>query len=376
MHPTKIDHEQGILYDVVMVEEGEAKGHGVHLDGEFVSNLVQYDNKHYKKNGIKARFGHPSASSETMGTQMGVFKNIRERETKGKMQAIADLHLLEAADESPTHPGMRSWVLKMAEEQPDFIMSSIVFQASGYYIKKGEKKHAAQIDYTEWSAKWVYETEDGQWEPIKKNEKIFVAFDEKDGAAHLYTDLVEQGAATDNLFSTKVNTHLFAAQVDEFLSEHPHLLEFIKQNPAAVQKWMQRAGYNVTAKMEKFSIMKWLKGESQNAEPDTTDMSELRTALTAAQTEIAQLRQERDDFEAKFKAADARATQLQADAAALKTSLEELKTQVTSLTEQLSTISKTAADKPTGGDTPPAGGGESKDRAYKSNPLNKHIYAC
>jgi uncharacterized coiled-coil protein SlyX len=299
-----------------------------------------------------------------MGTQMGVFKNIRERETKGKMQAIADLHLLEAADESPTHPGMRSWVLKMAEEQPDFIMSSIVFQSSGYY-QIGEKGEKVRV--------WEYDKE-GNYISANPKQKIFVAFDEKDGAAHLYTDLVEQGAATDNLFSTKVNTHLFAAQVDEFLSEHPHLLEFIKQNPAAVQKWMQRAGYNVTAKMEKFSIMKWLKGESQNAEPDTTDMSELRTALTAAQTEIAQLRQERDDFEAKFKAADARATQLQSDAAALRTSLEELKAQVTSLTEQLSNIAKTPADKPTGGDTPPAEGSDKKERAYKSNPLNKHIY--
>jgi len=38
-----IDAESGIIRNVVMCQEGEAKGHGVHLEGEFIEALAKYD---------------------------------------------------------------------------------------------------------------------------------------------------------------------------------------------------------------------------------------------------------------------------------------------------------------------------------------------
>ena len=343
---SSIDAEAGIMYDVVMVQEGEAKGHGVQLESDFITAIVAYDKKYFSKHGLKARFGHPGASSETMGTQMGYFKNFRTREVNGLNQAIADLYLLESANESPTHPGMRDWVLKMAEERPDFMMSSIVFQPSGYY-QKDENGMKVKV--------YTYD-EDGRWISPNEAMPIYVEFDEKKGAKHMYTDLVEQGAATDNLFSNKVNTHLYAAQVDDFLQEHPHLIEFLKSNPDAVSRWLARAGYHVSAtqkKMSKFSIKSWLLGEPQTedpAAPTVDDLTEMRTSLSEARAEIQSLRTERDSWKEKFEAATQRATELAAEAKSLRESVETLKAQVTELTTRLSIVEKSPAAEATGGE--------------------------
>jgi hypothetical protein len=363
-----IDTNAGVLYGVVMCQEGPAKGHGVHLDRDFIENLVAYDRKHHKKAGIKARFGHPSASGETMGTQLGVFQNPRTREVNGKMQAIADLHLLDAAEASPTHPGMRSWVQQMSTERPDFMMSSIVFASSGYYQVIEKKKKPVEWDY-----------EKGKWDTEYQAEPIFVDFDEKKGARHYYTDLVEQGAATDNLFSYQANPHLFAAQVDAFLHEHPELLEFVKNNPDVVSTWMARAGYTstntTTRKKMAFNIKEWLfgTGEPNTDAPTATELSEMRTALQEAKTALTQLRTERNDFEQKYNAALKEATDLKAQATTLLQQVTDLSAQVKSLSEQVAQLSKTAADEPTGG--PSGTGTPATDRAYKANPINKHLYS-
>lgn len=361
IEPARIDAEAGIIYDVVMVQEGPAKGHGVHLDADFIEAITAYDNRHLKKSGLKARFGHPTASGETMGTQLGVFYDFRTRKgPAGRMEEIANLHLLESADESPTHPGMRSWVLKMAQERPDFLMSSIVFAPSGYFQMVNGKKMPV----------YTYD-KDGDWIDPVRGEDIYVEFNEKNGARHYYTDIVEQGAATDRLFSHGVNQHLFAVQAENFMQEHPEILEFVKNNPDAVAAWMQRAGYTITATQDKgmFSFADWLKGG--NTAPGPEELKELRDGLheaqqqfTQAQAQITSLTQERDAAVAALSAAQT----AQNDVAAQVTQLQQ---QVTDLTTQLA---KAPADVPTGG---PAGGnavGAAPDRAYKANPLNARIY--
>ena len=133
---SNIDAENGIIRDVVMAEEGEAKGHGINIDAQFIADLVAYDQANYAKSGVRVRFDHPSGGA--MGSQLARMKNVRKRKSdEGKMQAIADLHLLQAAKQSPTHGDMYSWVLAMAKEDPEFIMSSIVFSPGEYFQKKG-----------------------------------------------------------------------------------------------------------------------------------------------------------------------------------------------------------------------------------------------
>lgn len=351
LHTEKIDAENGILYDVVMVQEGEAKGHGVFLDADFIQDLVRYDQRYFSKRGLKARFGHPGASSETMGTQMGVFRDFRFREQKGQAQAIANLHLLNAAEESPTHPGMRSWVLKMAEERPDFLMSSIVFRPGGYF----------QLDE---NGKKVYIG--NQWMADEKRGKVFVEFGKK--GEHMATDIVEEGAATDNLFSHQVNPHLFVSQAGQFLAEHPELKQFIIANPEKVITFFSGLGITITQpkqNMSKFSVWKWLTGESQDAEPALEDLDPLKTEFEEVRKEVAALKsalaeteRHKDTLENRLKEVEADNATLQTNLAALKSEAEALKADAKAKADEIEALKKEAAAEHTNGETDPSPGKE------------------
>lgn len=357
---SKINAEAGIIEDVVMIQEGEAKGHEVHIDSEFITKLVAYDQAQYGDRGVKVRFGHPSASDETMGKQMGFMRNVRTRRHQGKMQAIADLHLLTSADSSPNTPNMREWVLSMAAEAPDFIMSSIVFMGSGFYQKKknGHKQPVAS-----------------RYEMDPDLGPVYIEFDPENGAEHYYTDLVEQGAATENMFSNKVNPDFFVSRVHEWLDFHPEILDFAKQNPEKVQAFLKRIGIGdrdpqPQLKMSKFSLTDWLLGKDTEQEPGQDDLATIKTELETAKAAVIELRQERDAFEQKFKDAQAEAERLQAETAKLKADAEELRTSLTALEERLKKLEASPAGEATGGDGGNTPQPETK-RAYEQNPLTQ-----
>lgn len=336
-----IDAEQGVLYDVVMVEEGPAKGHGVDLEAKFIQAITAYDQKRYAKNGLKARFGHPSASGETMGTQLGVFTNFRTREVKGKMQEIADLQLLDSAEKSPTHPGMKSWVLSMAAERPDFIMSSIVFRASNYY------------QYDNQGNKVVLDEDFDNYNP---QEKVFVEFDAKKGAEHFYTDLVEAGAATENLFSNQANPEFFVSQAHAFLDEHPALFQFVQQHPDKVQGFLHRLGISIpqpqpkTMSSNKFSFLKWLSGEDQEETPTTDDLAALQTEMTEAKAAVNALQAEKVSLDNRVQELGTQVDALQASLAALKLEAETLRTDLAAKTAEIERLKAEPAAEHTAGD--------------------------
>lgn len=344
----RFDEENGIIYDVVMVQEGPAKGHGVHLEAEFIEAVIAYDKRYFRNTGLKARFGHPGASSETMGTQLGRFLDFRTREKDGKMQGIANLHLLASADKSPSHPNMREWVMSMAKEDPDFIMSSIVFEGSGYYQREesGRKKRMKFDDFG-------YPT---NHDPDKE---IYVEFDANAGAKHYYTDLVEQGAATDSLYSMSVNPHLFVSQAEQFLQDHPHILKFIAEHPDKVAQFFQRLGINIISPSQtpppmsgnKTSFLSALLG-SANKSPEQLAAEQFDAALTERFAEV----------QAENQRLSAQVTALQTEATALRDAL-------TALAARVEKVEATPIAPPTGGDTPPAGGGE-KERAYGQGDIN------
>lgn len=258
---SNIDRENGIIYNVVMCEAGPAKGHGVHLEDSFIEALVNYDQKHFSKTGVKARFGHPAMSDTQMGTQMGYFKNVRKVEA----QAIGDLHLLAAAENSPTKPGMRSWMLDMAEEASEFVMSSIVFISSGYYQYSPKKKE--RIDF------------EMEWDAPFPEEDIYVAFDPKKGARHNYTDIVEAGAATNALFGQQFNQDKFAVRTVTWLQENDDILQFIRSNPSKILEMCDKLQIPLTNKeMSKekptkesfFTVMRnFFAGEEADEAPET-----------------------------------------------------------------------------------------------------------
>lgn len=357
----KIDAEAGIIRDVVMVQEGEAKGHDVHLDSEFIEDIVAYDQRNFSKIGLKARFGHPGASSETMGTQLGIFHNFRKRELGGKAQAIADLHLLESAELSPSHPGMKSWVLKMAEEQPDFMMSSIVFRGDGYYQRdQTGKKHKLQISYDE----------DGRYFKGYKEEygNIYISLGD-----HYYTDLVEMGAATENLFSNQVNPHLFVAQADQFLHDHPELKQFIQANPDKVTAFFASIGISITTQTraksmatKPFSIFSWLLGEESAPTPQPEDLDDIRQELSAVREEVMNLNKEKET-------AENRVQELEQGNAALQSAVGELESQLSKAQQRIEELEAMPVASHSGGVTA-AGATESStpvwDKFKKEHGLN------
>lgn len=361
--PAGIDAEQGILHDVVMVQEGPAKGHGVYLEAEFVSDIIAYDQRHFKTAGLKARFGHPSASSETMGTQMGVFKNFRTREQNGLLQGIADLHLLDAADQSPTHPGMRSWMLQMAQERPDFVMSSIVFQFSNYYQRTpAGKKHRLEISNDPW---------EGQSFTNYKEEwgNVYVEFG-SDGR-HFYTDLVESGAATESLFGTQANPHFFVSKAHEWLDEHPDILEFVKNNPTAFHRFLKRLGISQPEPRSNmaFNIIKWLSGEPQEATPQLEDLEELRTQLSSVKEAFAQKVAEKEALDSRVELLTAQVDAFQANVEALKNEVEQLKADLATKTAEIEKLKATPAADHTGGPS----GAYQRDPVV-SNPKTQELY--
>lgn len=366
-----IDAENGIIHDVVMAQEGEAKGHGVHLESEFIDNLVRYDRQHFSKAGLKARFGHPSASSDTMGTQMGVFSNFRKREKDGKMQAIADLHLLDAAEQSPTHPGMRSWTLSMAAERPDFLMSSIVFKGSGFYQRKPNgNKHRLEINPEAWFDGEMWLNYNDSWGDI------YIEFNPDNGAQHFYTDLVEFGAATENLFGTTANPEFFVSRAHQFLDENPDILRFVKAHPDKMQGFLHRLGISIPQqkkKMAKTSVLDWLFGRSEDKPVDVSDteLDALKTELSEAKTAVTALQSEKDALDNRVKEFEAQVSALQTTVASLKTDAEQLRADVTAKAAEITELKKTPAAKLTAGeaDNPEP----KKERAYNADPVTLRV---
>lgn len=321
---SNIDAENGIIRDIVMVEEGEAKGHGVHLESEFVTNLVAFDKAHFSERGIKARLGHPGLSSDPQGTQLGFMKNVRRRKSEsGKMQAIADLHLLDAADNSPAKPGMKTWVLQMAAESPNFIMSSIVFKPSGYYQRKANG-NKLKMEFDEWGDLTNYNPDLGN---------IYAEFDAASGAAHYYTDLVESGAATDHLFSNEANPHLFVARFGAWLDENPEIREFINQHPDKVQAFLDRIGFK--PKSQKMTSLKDLLFGKDKVETDD---------VTISAAEIESLRTNLDKADTALANAAAQIKTLTEEVATLKSGLAETESQNKKLSEKVTELEGLAAD--------------------------------
>lgn len=121
-----VDFANDVIKNVVLVEEGEAKGHGVWLDAKFINDIAKQG---AAAGEIKSRFGHPNMCSNSLGDYIGCFKNFSSRRQLGKMQAIADLHLdRSVADKSPKYDkSLTDYILQFAAERPNMFGNSIVF---------------------------------------------------------------------------------------------------------------------------------------------------------------------------------------------------------------------------------------------------------
>jgi hypothetical protein len=214
--PVQIDSEAGILRGVVLCQVGEAKGHGVFLEQEFIDELGRLGFA-FNTSGLKCRLGHPAASEDAIGTYAGLHFNIR---VEGS-QCLADLHLSEASNDSPKFKGMRDYLLKLAAENPKAFGQSIVFMPGNCYFYDAEGNRrvddGTQESWDAWNAL-----------PVDKR-KLYATIKSLHAC-----DCVDTGAATDGLFSEGVPfiEHLFAFQASTFLDAHPHLKKFLQKDPA------------------------------------------------------------------------------------------------------------------------------------------------
>jgi len=194
---TNINRELGIIQGVTIARIGPAKGHNGFVDRTFLLQII--DNAATKTAGIKARFGHPNMCSQALGTYLGRFKNY----SYSGDQVKADLYLDETAKKTPAGD-LYSYILDMAEKNPDMFGASIVFEI-------GESI-------------FLEEEIDGE-----KVEKEYFRLKELRA-----TDIVDEPAATDGLFSA--NT--FPGIATQFLDENPEIMDLIFSKPDSVIEFL------------------------------------------------------------------------------------------------------------------------------------------
>ncbi len=115
-----LDRDANIIKGYAVMTKGEALGHNLWIDGVMLAQVAEAGNAASK--GIKGRFTHPGLCSDGLGKYLGRSKNFR---LDGDV-VRADLHISPVADQSPDGP-LGSYVLNMAEEDPDAFGASIVF---------------------------------------------------------------------------------------------------------------------------------------------------------------------------------------------------------------------------------------------------------
>lgn len=210
-----VNEEEGVIHGVVMCQVGEAKGHDVWIEQEFIDNLAKLGAATGDE-GVKSLFGHPSMSADAVGTYAGFINNIRVFGT----QCIGDLNLSEASNKSPKLAGMKEYILALAQERPKAFGLSIAFSAGHCYFYDKEGNRVVDDGSKESWDKW-------RTLPVEK-QKLYATIVELHGC-----DLVDTGAATDGLYSDgqRFFDHLYSFQAIQFLDAHPHIKKFLQKEP-------------------------------------------------------------------------------------------------------------------------------------------------
>lgn len=124
----------GIIRGFAVITRGEALGHALWIDSEFVEQTRKA--MAALASGTKSRFTHPGLSSDGMGKLLG---RAYSPKTDGDT-VRADLHLLESAHDTPDGD-LASYVMNLAEEAPDAFGASIVYKADRGAEERFQAEH-------------------------------------------------------------------------------------------------------------------------------------------------------------------------------------------------------------------------------------------
>jgi hypothetical protein len=244
-----VDVEKGILFDVVLCQAMQPRGQAgesyietvdeafpvtIKTPVEFISRLVKIAETRHGENGHQVRFGHPGMCDQVLGSYAGRAKNIRQRGN----QVIADIHLSAAAENAPGKGNLRQYILDLAMEDSQAIMMSIVFTPGEHYFINADGSREI----------WT-----GDQEQVK-----FMA-DLADVDRVLYetvmdwhfTDFVDQGANTTDLFRDNRGNELLSAKAFEFLDSNPAVWEILASQPEIVEQFVSKYENYRNLKMNK-----------------------------------------------------------------------------------------------------------------------------
>jgi hypothetical protein len=262
--PVQVDTEAGIIRGVAIVTEGEAKGHGVNLDSEFIERAATLGNQK-EKQGLKVRFGHPAMSNTALGTFLGRAKDFRtEKLGDGRAVTRADYHLSKLAQDTPKGD-LYSYVLKMAKENPDMFGNSIVFTPGKTYVR--DDKGAKVYDYEDYDKRTgFYFTK-----PEYKDKPVFIEMEELHAS-----DMVDDPAAHPSGLFSAWQDQTFAGQMTEFLDTHPEILALVDGNPQIIPAFLGRYNAYRERKNQRTVIL------TETDQPKDKHMSDKVTAPATA----------------------------------------------------------------------------------------------
>ena len=199
-----INSESGIIQNVLVVSKGEAKGHNLFLNDDFLEKTALLGNQAPK--GIKARYGHPNMCSTALGTYIGRYHNFRKIDNN----VIADLHLDKTSKISP-NGNLYDYILQLAATNPDMFGSSIAF-------KGGEVTTLT--------------------EAIENSPKTTTRNYASIEALHA-VDLVDDPAATDGLFA-QFHQNDWAYTATLFFNQNPAIINLLANNPYVFTEFLTK----------------------------------------------------------------------------------------------------------------------------------------
>ncbi|MBO5705581.1 MAG: hypothetical protein J6S05_01025 [Bacteroidaceae bacterium] len=236
----EVDKENEVLHGVQITLEGEAKGHGIHLDREFCEAVAAAGNATGDV-GLKVRYGHPAMCSDALGTELGRAKNFEVRDIERVTEdgekvtvagVFADVEILKSAHAAP-QGDIAKHVLEMAAEDPGQFGQSIVFTYADWVVKDADgNRHSYKAEVSDPEDKNKALTGE-QWFAQSADGKIYAVLGKLHG-----TDFTDTPAATDGVFSTGT----LAEEAERMLEEHPQIFDAIENSPKSLLEFLERTG--------------------------------------------------------------------------------------------------------------------------------------
>ena len=306
----EIDTENEVLHGVQITLEGEARGHGVHLDREFCEAVAAAGNATGDV-GLKVRYGHPAMCSDAIGTELGRAKNFEVRDIERVTESgehvtvagvFADVEILKSAHSAP-QGDIAKHVLEVAAEDPSQFGQSIVFTYADWVVKDADgNRHSYKEEVSDPEDEDQALTE-SQWFRQSADGKVYAVLGKLHG-----TDFTDTPAATDGVFSTGT----LAEEAEQMLDEHPEIFDAIEKSPKSLMEFLERTGLDKKLESARVAGLQAAKDK---------EIASLRAELDTALAQVKDLSAKLDAKTSAFDSATTEIEQLKANCAEAKKAL-------------------------------------------------------